>query len=282
MKLALFLFAFAISQICSASTFARMAVMGDSGEVSRQLRALKASLQSQHVSSMIMPGDNLYSGTYEKVWDDWKKTGFKFDVVAIGNHNGGYAKEVKYFGMGGEFYSTVKNGVRFLVLNSDNKNNVDSQFQWLEKEIQSANEELIFLVYHHPTFTISKFHSWTEKRAFQTRMRKFYRDFGSRLAGVIIGHDHQSSFIEFGNIPAIVAGSGREVRDAGKVSYLDDGFQVETKFLASKTQHYAVMDIENGSKIAKVTFYQVSPFKEVCSAWFKRGQRFQLDPNCPN
>ncbi len=254
--------------IClSSNVFAAgMAIVGDAGQAGSGLNKLKASLVKEKITSVIMPGDNLYSGTYEAVWDDWKKSGFKFDVVAIGNHNSGYDKEVKYFKMPGEYYSVVKEGARFIVLNSDNTSTVSAQFTWLKKELAAATESLIFLVYHHPTFTISKSHTWGEKRAFQLQMRDFLKQNHSKISALFVGHDHLAEFMDFGPVPVIVAGSGREVRNEGAVSFTEDGFKIESKYFAPRTQHWGLLEIQPGAKEAVIHFVRVSDQKRVCSA----------------
>ena len=57
-----------------------------------------------------------------------------YDVVAIGNHNGGYKQEMQYFQMPAEQYSTVIDQARFIVLNSDNDSSGPAQAQWLDRE----------------------------------------------------------------------------------------------------------------------------------------------------
>ncbi len=258
---------------------AAMAIMGDAGKSGTNLDRLKASVMKEKVTSIIMPGDNLYSGSYQSVWDNWKTSGFKFDVVAIGNHNSGYSKEVNYFKTPGEYYSVVKEGARFIVLNSDNTANVAEQFNWLKKELANAKESLVFLVYHHPTFTVSRSHFWSEKRAFQLQMREFFKINHSRIAAVILGHDHLSEFMDFGPVPVIVAGSGREVRNEGTVAYDEDGFRIQSKYFAPQTQHWGLMEILPGAKEALVHFVRVSDQKRVCSARLRNGDMI-LEGEC--
>ncbi len=276
---ATFIFVSLISSFVFASGGV-MAIMGDAGEASKELDQLRASIAKASVSSVIMPGDNLYKGTYNQVWDSWKKAGMNFDVVAIGNHTDGYAKEVAYFGMPGEYYSVVKNGARFLVLNSDNTANVKEQFSWLEKEINQVQEKLVFVVFHHPTFTISKNHKWTEKKDFQTRMRQFLKDHGSRLAALMLGHDHFTTFMDFGSIPVIVSGGGREVRPASAVSFVDDGFHVQTRFLAPEIQHWTKLEISADAQEATISAVRVSDQSVTCSARLSHGT-MTLEGSCP-
>ena len=226
-----------------------------------------------------MPGDNLYSGTYESVWNNWKNSGFKFDITAIGNHNSGYEKEVKYFGMPSQYYSVVKEGARFFVLNSDNLANVTEQFNWLKKEFNAATENLIFLVYHHPTFSISKSHTWNEKKSFQLQMREFLKLNHERITALLLGHDHMSEFLDFGPVPVVIAGSGREVRNEGPISFSEDGFKIETRYLAPQTAHWGLLEIQPGAKEAVIHFIRVSDQKRSCSARFRNSDMI-LEGEC--
>lgn len=279
-KSAYFLFTFFVlfcGPVFSAS-LEGMAVMGDSGEAGAELDNLRRSLQNENVKSVVMPGDNLYSGSYSSVWDSWKQNNFRFDVVALGNHNSGYQEEIKYFEMSGEFYSVVKNGARFIVLNSDNKTSVETQFAWLETEITQVREPLIFLVYHHPTFKVG-YHGWEERKEFQIKMRQFLKIHGAKITALLMGHDHISSFISFGDVPAVIAGSARETKGATTLSYNEAGFQIQTRYLAPKAQHWALLEIEEGAKEATIHFVRVSDQKRVCSAHFG-SVRMQLLSNC--
>lgn len=242
----------------------QMAVVGDIGKPGDKMDALKESLLQAGQKVLIMPGDNLYKGTYESVWNSWKRDGFQFPIVAIGNHHDGYEQEVEYFGMPGEFYTKSSQGVRFFVLNSDNEETVSEQFRWLESQFQRAQEKHIFLVYHHPTFTVSEDHNWKEKSQFQKKMRQFLKVNGSRVTALLLGHDHISTFVQFGPVVAMIAGSGRTTRSAEPVSYIEDGFQIKTLFLAPETQHWGLLHFESASDKMRAGFYNISKRKMTC------------------
>lgn len=256
-----------------------MAIIGDAGLSGDDLNALEGSLSKEKVSSLILPGDNLYFGTYNLTWGMWKRRGFKFDVVALGNHHKGYQNEMNYFAMPGEFYSVVKNGARFIVLNSDNENNLDEQFDWLQTEIHKAKENLIFLVYHHPTFSSGSDDSWTQKEHFQKRMREFFKSNGQKISAVLLGHAHISAAMNFGSIPAIVSGSGREVLKAKRVSYFEDNMQIQTVFLAPRTQHWAKLEISADAKLATIHFVRVADQYMSCTIHIGHGA-MTLDQSC--
>ncbi len=259
----------------------QMAVIGDAGKSGRALDQLKASLLREQVFSIVMPGDNLYSGSYSSVWDSWKNKDFMFDIVAIGNHNGGYKAEMQYFGMPAEYYSIVKAGARFIVLNSDNKANVTQQIDWLKNELEKASEKLIFLVYHHPTYTVSQSHTWGEKKEFQVAMRNVFKIYGSKITALLLGHDHMSSFLTFGDIPAVVAGAGREVRNETAVSYNEGGVRVQARYLAPRNAHWALLEIDENSETASIHFVRVHDQHRSCTANFgNQAMRLELEDNC--
>jgi hypothetical protein len=275
-----------ILTILTSSFFAnaqttQLALMGDCGRPGNSLNNLKSSLLKSGIRNLVLPGDNLYESTYENVWNGWKKVGFLFDVVAIGNHNDGYEKEVRYFEMPGEYYSKVISGARFIVLNSDNVFNVSKQMKWLKQELKQAREKTIFLVYHHPTFTITEDHFWFEKATFQTEMRKIFVDFKDKISAVIVGHDHISSFVDFGHIPAIVAGSGRTNRPGKPVHNTQFDFSIHTQFLAGDTQHWGLLELDPSGSSALVSFIRVADHANVCTARLEAGKMI-LQENCQN
>lgn len=243
----------------------QFAVIGDAGKPGPEMDRLKSSLKTSQMMRLILPGDNLYKKTYTEVWDSWKRDGFQFPVVAIGNHHDGYENEVEYFGMPGEYYVREFQGLRFLVLNSDNEENVQEQFRWLEKEINRSQGKHLFLVFHHPPFTLTEEHVWTEKEEFQINMRKILKVYGQRITALLLGHDHISSFVQMGPTVAMVAGSGRSVDSVPPVKYSDQGFQVQTIYLAPETQHWGVLHFVSPNDKVKMGFVRVKDQKVVCA-----------------
>ncbi len=271
-----FLFVFIRGLTVSA---AGMAVMGDAGLAGSELNALKNSVITEKVTSIVMLGDNLYKGSYELVWDNWKQSGLSFDITAIGNHTNGYAQEVQYFNMPGEYYSKVKDGARFIVLNSDNTNTVSQQFSWLNQEIKQVTEKLVFLVYHHPTYSVTNKHSWTEKKEFQLQMREFLKKNSLRITALFLGHDHMSQFLMFGSVPVVIAGSGRESRNEAPVSFTENSVKIETKFMAPSQPHWGLLEISAGATEATVTFVRVADQKRSCTARFRNAEML-LEGEC--
>jgi hypothetical protein len=77
----------------------------------------------------------------------------------------------------------------------------------------------------------------------------------------------------------VIAGSGREVRHAERIAYEDDGFRVQSRFLAPQTQHWVALEISDGAQEAWVHFIRVKDQKKVCSARLGAG-KLELDASC--
>jgi hypothetical protein len=188
-----FLAVFSIVSDASADT--QMAVIGDAGRTTPSSRLVRESIAKSGIQRLVLPGDNLYSGSYQSVWNPWISARLSFDVVAIGNHNGGYRQETAFFSMPSEYYAKVIDGARFLVLNSDNESTAAAQANWLNTELRSAREPLVFVVYHHPSYTISTFHNWEEKAVFQRALRPVIWANRAKITALLVGHDHVATML---------------------------------------------------------------------------------------
>lgn len=190
-------------------------IVGDAGVKISRTEALRKSLISANVLQLIMPGDNLYipTNSYEFVWDVWKQSGFQFPLVAIGNHHKGYANEVAYFKMPGEYYAVERKGALFIVLNSDNEKNAAKQIAWADQVLTKSQYPLNFIVFHHPTVTTSKMHEWTEKKEFQKGMRVILKKHTQKITSLIVGHDHSAGMYLLDSTPMVLSGASWESRD---------------------------------------------------------------------
>lgn len=189
------------------------AVIGDAGVRNSTTELLRRSLSVAKINNLILPGDNIYDtkSSYPMIWDIWKQEGFLFPIVAIGNHNIGYAAEVAYFKMPKEYYAVESKGALFLVLNSDNKNTYSEQTSWLDQTLKNSQYPLNFIVYHHPSVTLTSRHNWEERKAFQTNMRQIIKKYSSKITSLIVGHDHAAGlFMLDKTIPLILSGASWE------------------------------------------------------------------------
>ncbi|MCX6128512.1 MAG: metallophosphoesterase [Proteobacteria bacterium] len=237
------------------------AIIGDAGKVTSNAQSVQASIRRAGVKSLVLPGDNLYSSTYEKVWNSWSD--MDFSVVAIGNHNDGYQNEIDYFNMPAEYYSkTFEGGLRFLVLNSDNTTNVASQMKWLDSELQKE-ANMTFLVWHHPTYTLTSFHNWEEKYQFQTAARNLIHKYSDKITALILGHDHIAAYYCANKIPLIVSGAVQETRYPETKNYkAEDNVQVIPQWVyPPNTPTWARLDIDTDALTVNVSFIRASDDK---------------------
>lgn len=265
---------------CSTLSFAQteFAIIGDAGRINKNSQSVMKSILQLGVNQLIMPGDNLYSSTYEKVWKSWQDKQFDFSVVAIGNHNSGYAAEINYFQMPGEYYKKTIGFADFLVLNSDNTKNISAQMTWLEKELQKTTSKNVFLVYHHPTYTISQAHTWDEKKAFQLELRKLLKKYRSKITALLLGHDHLASVIHFGDLPVILSGAVQEVRKDVPVNYVSDGVRIKTAWYFDHTPHWAQLTVTSTG--ATVDFVKAQTNQVVCTTRLYTNSVAELAANC--
>jgi predicted phosphodiesterase len=257
-----------------------LAVIGDAGRANSNTRTVMASLQRAGVTRLVLPGDNLYSGTYSQVWDSWRTAGFTFDAVAIGNHHGGYAEEMRYFGMPSEYHSRVIGGARFLILNSDNDRSAAAQATWLDQELTAATESLVFLVFHHPSYSVSRFHRWEEKPNFQRAIRPVFWRHRSKITALLVGHDHLATLIRFDDLPVILSGAVQEVRRDSPVDNLQEGVSVKTDWYFDDNPYWANLKIADDLSQATVDYVRARDDYRACTAILRTGREAELQPNC--
>jgi hypothetical protein len=267
---------FILILLISVSTWAetlKFAVVGDAGQWNSNSKILLESILKFETKKMVMPGDNIYSGTYEKAWNPWKSAGIMFDVVAIGNHHLGYAAEVKFFGMPAEFYakSYLNGQILFLVLNSDNTKTVSQQMSWLELQLKNTKAQQVYLVYHHPSLTIGE-HKWTEKKDFQIKMRALSKTYRSKITAVIVGHDHVAALINFDSLPVIVSGSAQSPDKGSPVNNVQEGIQVKSMIYLT-AQPYWVQQVTSGGDVSEFNFIRAKDNKILCKAIIQTGMR---------
>lgn len=248
------------SQKTSSEVIQHYAIIGDAGKVNENHILVRRSIRKAGIPDLILPGDNLYKSWrgYGAVWNAWRERGFRFTVPAIGNHNAGYEREMRYFEMRSEAYTFINGDARFIVLNSDNEDTVESQLRFLERELRAAQELFVFIVFHHPTFTISEHHHWREKPAFQLGIRKALMAHASRITALIVGHDHFASLLSINGIPMIVSGAVWDYRPTPPREYTEGPFEVRTKWLEQEGPHWVQLSIDSPTQTAVASFIDAS------------------------
>lgn len=282
MRLAAFIFSYFVTINLYASAL-QFSIMGDAGRWNSNTQMLLNSMNQLAVKKIIMPGDNLYKGTYEQQWGAWKKSGFTFDVTALGNHSESYQAEINFFQMPGEYFAKnyASGDVMYVVLNSDNTKNVDVQMNWLKSQLQNSRAQQIYLVYHHPTFTVAS-HKWTEKNDFQLKIRPILKEYRSKITALILGHDHITSLMHFDSMPVIISGSTQSPRNETAVNNVQDGVPVKTAIHLDGQPYWVLQEAANNVLAADTSeflFIRAKDSKAVCRAVIKTGHRatYQCD-----
>jgi predicted phosphodiesterase len=216
-------------------------IVGDMGRWNANAELVRDSMVRMNTKNLIMPGDNLYkeSQGYTDVWSPWSSKGFVFSYTAIGNHHSSYEDEVAFFKMPGEYFASVdqEKDIRFIVLNSDNEDNVEKQMAFLREQLSTSKNKFNFIMYHHPSFTVSDHHKWEERRKFQKTIRDIVKKNKNVISGLIWGHDHLAATFDFEGVPVFLSGSAESPR-LGIVQPENLGFQFEDVWLATPGQPY--------------------------------------------
>ena len=257
------------------------AVIGDAGHPSVHTNVIKESIKSSGVKNLILPGDNIYdlSLSYDDVWGSWNE--FNFSVVALGNHHQSYEEEIEYFKIPNEYFSKVFKGIKFIVLNSDNKLNVDEQVSFLEKELKfSSGDQPLFVVFHHPPATVSYRHSWQEREEFQNAIRPILLRYRHKIDAILVGHDHQASMFTYGNIPVIVSGAIFEYFPSRYVDQVIDGVTAQSIWRFESGYYWTRLDVDKKNNWTWVNFINGYEDKVVCSIKLTKNKEVIVRPNC--
>lgn len=216
-------------------------IVGDMGRWNANAKLLRDSMIRMNTKNLIMPGDNLYEEGqgYKAVWSPWISNGFVFSYTAIGNHHLSYEDEVAFFKMPGEYFASVdqEKDIRFIILNSDNKENVEQQMLFLQEQLSASKNKFNFIMYHHPSFTVSDHHKWEERKKFQIAIRDIIRKNKHVISGLIWGHDHLAATFNFEGVPVFLSGSSQNPR-VGVVQPENLGLQFEDVWLATPGEPY--------------------------------------------
>ena len=159
-------------------------------------------------------GDMISQQTNTRAWEETLRIISKLQAVtefypAIGNRDEGAILFWKHFSLpnNGEWYSLEKEGMHFIVLDSNSRLDSDSQqYKWLENDLNSINDKKKFIValLHHPIFSTG-YHEEDEKRL-KPVLVPLFEKYGVDI--VFSGHDHDYERSRYHNIYYIVTGGG--------------------------------------------------------------------------
>lgn len=269
---------------CSlANAGSSFAVLGDTGKWNSNAQMVLAAILKTKIRNLILPGDNIYDTekTYSEIWNPWTQAGFVFEMVALGNHTRGYAEEVAFFKMPGEYFSKVVDDVRFVVINSDDRVHFEKQGKWLEDQIKTSKEKMLFIVLHHPPYTATQFHNWKEREKVLTSVRLFLSRYPEKITGVIAGHDHIAALMTAGEIPIVISGAAQDQRPGEIMNYVDGGVKVQTRWLYPGSPHWVRFetDTKNAKNGQAWVHFENLAQGVTCSAQIAP-RPVQLMPNC--
>lgn len=221
-----------ISSLCLGQTFG---VLGDGGVWNQNTYKIRKAMMDGGIRDLVMPGDNLYdlTQTYDDAWGPWRSKGFKFPIVAVGNHYKTIEQELAYFGFAKTYYSKKVKGVHFIVMDSEQDHLAHEQSVWLVDQLEKVKpSDILLVVFHHPPVTISKRHHWHEKAVFHHAILPILLENKEKIDLVLVGHDHIAGMFKVNDLPFVVSGASMEIIPTKPVSYFDDerNLKVETRW----------------------------------------------------
>lgn len=283
MKRVLFFICFLLSVTTADASVYTYGVFSDKGQFGNEgSSGLIRSLNTSRIENIVMAGDNAdwwWTEDYAKVWKGFEN--FNFEVVAIGNHNKGYEKEIDFFKLQNEFYTIKKQGLQFIVLNSDNESNLREQGLFLYQTLREANEDdVVILVYHHPFFTVGGSHNWHEKENFQNSILPIIENFKNKVSAIINGHVHTAAVWEANGIPIIFSSSPVQSYNIKYRTYWDDrGFKVKAQHIASRSKYWLRLDIDTDSRNIWLNYVSIKENDVTCSILLNN-KRIWVQENC--
>ena len=222
----------------------KIVVMGDNGDGSREQADVAEQMASLHqhfrYNLVLMVGDNFYgsqrpSDLEQKVARPYRTlldAGVTFQA-ALGNHDN-ESSTIKYppLNMNGRrYYSFVRPGVRFIVLDT---NVLDAeQLRWAEDVLRRATEPWRIAYFHHPLYGNAKRHG--SNVDLRVLLEPLLLAHGVQV--VFSGHDHVYERLKpQKGIYYFVTGSGGKLRKGG-LEVTDStaaGFDQDQVFLAAE------------------------------------------------
>jgi hypothetical protein len=186
-----------------------------------------------------------------------------------------------FFRMPGEYFSKVYPGIaRFIVLNSDNNSTGSTQASFLDSELTAATEPFVFLVYHHPTYTLSHFHGWKDKKKFQQAIRPVLWRHRAKITALLLGHDHLALLAHFNDLPVIISGASKDQRSDTPINNTQDGVAVRTGWFYDRNAYWAKLRLDSVTREAQVGFIRSRDQRESCTATLVTGRAALLSSNC--
>jgi DNA repair exonuclease SbcCD nuclease subunit len=183
-------------QLPLADGSTRFAVIGDSGTGKREQYQVAALMNLAHdrfpFDFVIMCGDNIYGSEnpedyvkkFDRPYRPLLDKGVKF-YASLGNHDSPNQRFYKDFNMSGKRYYSFRYGrARFFALDTTYMDR--EQLEWVEKELNSANEPWKICFFHHPLYSSGMRHG----ASVQLRIALEPLFLAGGVDAVFSGHEH--------------------------------------------------------------------------------------------
>lgn len=264
--LSAFLFLFSEFGFAKAYTFG---LLSDVQMPTETADLVRQSLIKASIKDLILVGDQQGdpNSSYDSIWGPWQQAHFKFIAVAIGNHHLGYAKEVAYFNMPGEYYEKKIDDLRFLVLNSDDAAKATEQANWLEGKLRSGKEAFTFVMFHHSPFKLSE-QKIQKRTKFNEAIRPVLLHNQKKITALFFGHDHVAGLYTMAGIPAVFSAATAMPRTyLSPIHLIDHDAEISTKWLYKGDPGWTRLEVD--SETNEVTFQFVDAKTDEVSCSFK-------------
>ena len=160
-----------------------------------------------HVGDLVGNGLKLKDWTtFNKITADLRKRAEFYP--ALGNHEKNSPLYFKNFNLpgNGRWYSIDRQGIRFIVLDSNSDLNVRSeQYRWFEGNLKAigAETKFVIVIFHHPIFSSTD--KYADEKGLICMVPLFER---YKVDMVFSGHSHNYEKFLYHNIYYIVTGGG--------------------------------------------------------------------------
>jgi acid phosphatase type 7 len=215
-KILLFLFCVVFNLIgCTQKPAAGIVIYGDSQHNPKMQGRLVQTILSFKAAVVFRVGDLVDRGNDQKLWKSFNNIHGKLlrtteYFPALGNHDTGSELFFENFHSlhNRKWYSIDRQGIHFIVLDSNSKLDLESeQYQWLKDDLSKVKSTARFVIaiFHHPLFDVSLCHEADEKKL-KTVLLPLFKHYG--VGAVFSGHAHDYQRFEYEGMYFVVTGGG--------------------------------------------------------------------------
>jgi acid phosphatase type 7 len=201
--------------VCLPAFGAEIAIYGDSQHNPEIQQKLVQTILAFKPVIVFRVGDMVNNGDDPELWKAFNeihgpllKTTEYFP--ALGNHENDSPLYFENFSFlhNQRWYSVDRQGIHFVVLDSNSRLDLESQqYLWLKSDLAAIGEAIQFTVvlFHHPLFDVSANHGSDEKNL-KSILLPLFQQYG--VTAVFSGHSHDYQRFEYNGIYFMVTGGG--------------------------------------------------------------------------